>query len=339
MAVITHAQALVDALHGCMASDPRVSLIGSYVLGLGPLRDLVEPIKRDFADRVFDPPTSEAAVAALGIGAAMAGERPFIDIGTASFVFEGWSQVVNEAANAHAMSGGQISAPLVFHMLHGLRGGGAAQHSHSPQAMFWNCPGLEIALPASPRDAKGLLRSAVKSNNPTVLIDHAKLLGIEGEVPDGDFEIPFGQADIKRAGGDLTLVATSAMVRLALEAAETLAGEGIEVEVIDPRTIVPLDRDTILASVEKTGRLIVADEANLSCGIASEIAASVAEQAFSALKAPPMRVTRPDVPMPFSPPLEAYLTVTAEKIADAVRGILMCPRPQPVRQARSIDVR
>lgn len=322
MAKITHAQALVDALHGCMASDPRVSLIGSFVLGLGPLRDLVEPLKRDFADRVMDPPTSESAVASVGIGAAMAGERPFVDIGTASFVFEAWSQIVNEAGNAHYMSGGQISVPVVFHMLHGLRGGGAAQHSHSPQAMFWNAPGLEIVLPASPRDAKGLLRSAVNSDNPTILIDHAKLLGVEGEVPDGDFEIPLGQAEVKRQGGDATVVATSLMVQVALEAAEALSGEGIEVEVVDPRTIAPLDWQTIVASVEKTGRLVVVDEANLSCGIASEIAASVGEKAFSALKAPILRVARPDVPVPFSPPLEAHVGVTPEKVAAAVKKVL-----------------
>lgn len=322
MTKISHAQALVDALHASMARDPSISLIGSYVLGLGPLRFLVSKIRDDFGDRVFDPPCAEAAIASLGIGAAMAGGRPFVDIGTASFVFEAWSQIVNEAANAHYMSGGQITVPIVFHMLHGLRGGGAAQHSHSPQAMMWNNPGLEIVLPASPRDAKGLLNTAIASDNPTIVLDHAKLLGIEGEVPDGDYKIPFGVADIKREGGDVTVVATSRMVQVALEAADRLSGDGIEVEVVDPRTIVPLDKEAICASVEKTGRLVVADETNVSCGIASEISAMVAEQAFASLRAPIIRVARPDVPMPFSPPLEDRLTPSADKIVDAVMKTL-----------------
>ncbi len=322
MTKISHAQALVDALHGSMARDPSISLIGSYVLGLGPLRFLVSKIRDDFGDRVFDPPCAEAAIASLGIGAAMAGGRPFVDIGTASFVFEAWSQIVNEAANAHYMSGGQITVPIVFHMLHGLRGGGAAQHSHSPQAMMWNNPGLEIVLPASPRDAKGLLNTAIASDNPTIVLDHAKLLGIEGEVPDGDYKIPFGVADVKREGSDVTVVATSRMVQVALEAADRLSGDGIDVEVVDPRTIVPLDKEAICASVEKTGRLVVADETNVSCGIASEISAMVAEQAFSSLRAPIMRVARPDVTMPFSPPLEDHLTPSADKIVDAVMKTL-----------------
>lgn len=322
MTKISHAQALVDALHASMARDPSISLIGSFVLGLGPLRDLVGKIRDDFGDRVFDPPCAEAAIASLGIGAAMAGGRPFVDIGTASFVFEAWSQVVNEAAPAHYMSGGQITVPIVFHMLHGLRGGGAAQHSHSPQAMMWNSPGLEIVLPASPADAKGLLNTAIASDNPTIVLDHAKLLGIEGEVPDGDYKIPFGVADIKREGSDVTVVATSRMVQVALEAADRLSGDGIEVEVVDPRTIVPLDKEAICASVEKTGRLVVADETNISCGVASEISAIVAEQAFSFLRAPIVRVARPDVIMPFSPPLEDYLTPSADKIVDAVMKTL-----------------
>ena len=321
MSKITYAKALIDGLHGCMSEDDRVSVIGSYILGLSPLNNLVDRLREDFEDRISDPPISEAAVAATGIGAAMAGDRPFVDIGTASFIFEAWSQIVNEAANAHYMSGGQISVPVVFHMLHGLRGGGGAQHSHSPQAMLFNCPGLEIVLPSSPADVKGLIRQAILSDNPTIVIDHAKLLAIEDDVPDGNYEIPFGQANIRRAGGDATIVATSFTVQTALEAAEILSKRGISVEVIDPRTIVPLDMETILASVEKTGRLVVVDEANLRCSIASEIGMSVAERGFSSLKAPIIRVTRPDVPVPFSPPLESYIAVDAGKIIKAVETV------------------
>jgi pyruvate dehydrogenase E1 component beta subunit len=318
----TYGEALIDGLHGCLADDDRVSLIGSYVLGLGPQRGLVDRLREDFPDRISDPPISEAAAAAAGIGAAMAGDRPFVDIGTASFIFEAWSQIVNEAANAYYMSGGQISVPVVFHMLHGLRGGGAAQHSHSPQAMLWNCPGLEIVLPSSPGDVKGLIRSAIHSQNPTVVISHAKLLGIEDDVPDGDYEIPLGEADIKRQGGDVTVVATSLMVQTALEAARILSGEGIQVEIVDPRTIVPLDRETIIGSVEKTGRVVVVDEANMSCSVASEIGMIVAEGAFASLKAPIARITRPDVPVPFSPPLEGHIATDADKIVGAVKRVL-----------------
>lgn len=317
MPVISYAQALVDAVHAAMAEDPRINLLGSYLLGLGPSRSLMDGLRQDFADRIVDPPCSEAAVVSLGIGAAMAGDRPLVDIGTASFLFEAWSQIVNEAGNAHAMTGGQVTVPVVFHMLHGLRGGSAAQHGHSPQAMLWNAPGLEIVLPASPRDVKGLMGTALKSPNPTVFIDHAKLLGQEGDVPDGAFEIPFGLADVKREGRDLTIVATSLMVTLALEAAEKLAGNDVSVEVVDPRTLVPLDRETILQSVSKTGRLLVVDEANMSCSVASEIAAIVAEDAFERLKAPVRRLCRPDIPVPFSPPLEAEISITVEKIVGA----------------------
>ncbi len=321
MSNMTYAEALIDGLHGCMSEDERVSLIGSFVLGLGPQRHLVDRLRNNFADRINDPPTSEAAAAAAGIGAAMAGDRPFVDIGTASFIFEAWSQITNEAANAYYMSGGQIKTPVTFHMLHGLRGGGAAQHSHSPQAMLFNCPGLEIVLPASPSDVKGLIRSAILSDNPTVVIDHAKLLGLEEDVPKHDYEIPFGKANVRRRGGDVTIVATSLTVQTSLEAAEILSQQGIEVEVIDPRTIVPLDKEAIFSSVEKTGRLVVVDEANMSCSIASEIGMIVAEEAFSFLKAPIVRVARSDVPVPFSPPLEEYIATDADKIIAAVKKV------------------
>jgi pyruvate dehydrogenase E1 component beta subunit len=319
---ISYAQAFVDGLAAAMAEDARVNLIGSYFLGLGPQRALLEPLRARYADRIVDPPVSESAAAALGIGAAMAGDRPIVDIGTASFVFEAWSQIVNEAANAHYMTGGQVSVPVVFHMLHGLRGGSAAQHGHSPQAMLWNCPGLEIALPASARDVKGLIRTAIRSPNPTVIVSHAKLLGIEDEVPAADYAIPFGVAEIKRPGAHITIVATSLMVVRALEAASLLAADGIEAEVLDPRTVVPFDRAALLRSVAKTGRLVVVDEANASCSIASEIAAIVAEEGFASLKAPVRRVCRPDVPVPFSPPLEARIAVTAAKIAAAAKAIM-----------------
>lgn len=322
MRTMTYAEALVDGLWHAMAADPRVSLIGSYVLGLGPLRRHMDRIRRDFPDRIVDPPTAEAAIAGLGAGAAMAGARPLVDLTTASFTHLAWAQIVGEAAVARLMSGGQVTAPVVYHALHGLRGGGAAQHSASPQAMLWNAPGLEIVAPSSPRDVKGLIREALKTENPTVFLDHAKLMAVEEQVPEEDYSIAFGQADVKRAGRDVTIVATSLMVRVALDAAELLAGEGIEAEIVDPRTLVPFDEDAVLASVARTGRLVVVDECPLRCGVASEIVATVAEKGFGLLDAPPRRVARADAPTPFSPPLEAALAPDAGKVVAAVRATL-----------------
>jgi pyruvate/2-oxoglutarate/acetoin dehydrogenase E1 component len=322
MRQISYAAAIVEALRTSLVEDSHVVLVGSYVLGLGPKRVLMDSLRTEFADRIYDPPTSEAAIVSLGAGAAMAGARPFVDIGTASFSYVGWSPLVNEAAVAHHMSDGALRVPAVYHMLHGLRVGGAAQHSHSPQAMLCNAPGLEIVLPSDPYDVKGLIRSAIRSNNPTVFIDHARLMDIEGDVPEEDYVIPFGRASIKRAGRDVTLVATSFVVHAALSAAGQLAEEDIEVEVVDPRTLVPFDHGTIIDSVRRTGRLVVADETNLTCGVASEISAIVAEEGFELLRAPIVRVARSDVPTPFSKPLEDAITPTAAKIMDGVRRVL-----------------
>jgi len=316
----SYAEALVDALYEGLERDPRASLIGSYVLGLGPQRHLMDRIREAFPERVGDPPTAEAAIAATGVGAAMAGARPFVDLGTASFSYLAWSQIVNEAAVAHYMSGGGLTVPVTFHMLHGVRGAGAAQHSQSPQAMLWNAPGLEIVAPSTPNDVGGLVRTAMQSANPTVIVSHAKLLGIEGPVE--EVPIPFGVADCKRQGRDVTIVAYSLMVHEALKAAAELAAEGIEVEVIDPRTQTPLDEAAILRSVEKTGRLVVVDECPLRGSVASEIAATVAEKGFGLLKAPIRRVTRADTPVGYSPTLEAFVTPDAAKVARAVREIL-----------------
>jgi pyruvate/2-oxoglutarate/acetoin dehydrogenase E1 component len=321
MAKQSYAEALVDAIYDSLAADSRVSLIGSYVLGLGPQRQLMDRIRKNFPDRIVDPPTAEAGAAATGIGAAMAGMRPFVDFGTGSFSYLAWSQLANEAAVSCYMSGGRISVPVTFHLLHGVRGGGAAQHSHSPQSMLCNAPGLEIVAPSNAADVYGLTRAAFASNNPTVIVSHAKLLGLESELGDARASVPIGQADVKRHGRDATIVANSLMTHYALQAAERLAAEGIEVEVVDLRSLAPLDEQTILASVGRTGRLVVVDECPLRCGIASEIAATVAEHGFGLLRAPIARVTRAQVPVPYSPPLEAAITPDADKIAAAVRKV------------------
>lgn len=322
MARMHYAEALADALYRSLADDPKVLMLWGSFFGLTPWRQLSNRIRKDFPDRIAYPPTSEIGFCGVGVGAALAGARPIVPIGTGSFAFRAWDQIQHEAAVAHYMSNGQAKAPVVFHLLHGIRGGGGAQHSQSPQAMLWNCPGLEIVLPASPADVRGLFRTAVRSDNPTVIVDHARLMDLEGEVPDGDVAIPFGKADIKRAGSDVTIVATSWQVQTALAAAEALARDGISAEVLDPRTLVPFDKEALLGSVAKTGRLVVVDECPLNCSVASEIAAIVAEEGFGSLKAPIRRVARLNVPVPFSAPLEERIGPTAGRVVDAAKATL-----------------
>lgn len=318
MADILYAEALVEALRHQLATDDRVHLLGQYFLGLTPHRAMMAELRDEYPDRVYYPPIAEVGYVGVGIGAAMAGLRPIVDIATASFIFQAFPQVVNEAANVHYMSGGQTSVPMIFHFNHGIRGGGAAQHSHSPQAMLWNTPGLEIMAPSTPRDVKGLVNTAAASDNPTAWVDHVRLFETTGPVPDDpDFAIPFGVADVKRTGSDVTLFASSWMVQRSLEAAELLAGHGVDAEVIDPRTLSPLDEEAIISSVAKTGRLVVVDECHRRCGVAAEIMSVVTENAFGELQAPPIRVTAADVPVPFSPPLEEYIEPTTDKIVAA----------------------
>lgn len=322
MRQLPYYKAKLEALGEILAADERIHFVADNTgfLGLSPHRAEFADISRRFADRIVAPPISELAVCGFAVGAAMAGLRPVVDLITASFAYEAWPQIVNEAANALYMSGGQTRVPVVFHILHGIRGAGAAQHSQSPQAMLWNCPGLQIVLPSSPRDVKGLLKTAVASDNPTVFVDHSLLFDVTGPVPEDDPPIPFGQAEVKRSGDDVTVVATSLMVQRSLAVAERLAGEGIGVEVVDPRTIVPLDFATVMASVEKTRRVVVVDECHRSCGVAAELVARIAETGFDKLKSPIRRVATLDVPIPFSPPLEEYVGPSEARIADAIRS-------------------
>ena len=319
---LAYYEAKFEALDEIMAADPRVHLINGTFLSLSPHRHIYQNLLQRYGERMISPPISELGFCGLAAGAAMAGLRPVVDLSTGSFIYEAWPQVANEAANAFSMSGGQTRVPVVFHLFHGLRGGGAAQHSGSPQAMLWNCPGLEIAIPSSPRDVKGLLKTAVASDNPTIFVDHTKLLDIRGDVPENDMPIPFGVADVKRQGSDVTLIATSYTVQVCLKAAEQLAKEKIEVEVVDPRTLVPFDLATVLSSVEKTGRVVIADETHQSCGVAAEIAARIAESGFDKLKTAIRRVSTLDVPVPYSPPLEEYIGPTEARITKAIRAAL-----------------
>jgi acetoin:2,6-dichlorophenolindophenol oxidoreductase subunit beta len=323
----TYADGMARGLREAMADDPRVFLMGQYFFGLTRHRSLTVALRDEFPSRIWDPPIAEAGYVGTGIGAAIAGLRPVVDVATASFIFQAFSQVVNEAANVRYMTGGQTTVPLVIHVNHGVRGGGAAQHSHSPQAMLMNTPGLQIVTPSTPRDVRGLIRSAIQSDDPVVWADHVKLFDVTGDLPDEPEVIPLGVADIKRPGRDVTIVATSLMVHHALAAAQLLAADGIEVEVVDPRTIVPLDRDAILSSVGRTHRLVVVDECHRSCGVAAEVAALVADEGFDELHAPIRRVVTEDVPIPFSRPLEAAIEPSVDKVVAAVRSVLEARRP------------
>jgi pyruvate dehydrogenase E1 component beta subunit len=312
--------AFYEAIHGALAADSRQTVLGNWLFGLRDL-GLMDKLREEFHAQMFDPPCAEAAAAAVGIGAAMAGAPTLVDMSAANFSLLAFGQLINEASVVHYLSNGKLTAPVTFRIQHGMRGGGV-QHSLSPQSMLWNIPGLEIVIPSTPYDMKGLTRRAMKSPNPTIIFDHIKLFGVAGEVPDQDYEIPFGIADIKRAGRDVTVVATSYMVHVALDAAARLSGEGIEVEVLDPRTLVPFDEAALMQSIRHTGRLVVLDEGVLQCGVASEIITIAVEKGFSTLKAPPVRLARAAVPSPFAPVLEAELMPSMDAICAAIRQLV-----------------
>jgi pyruvate dehydrogenase E1 component beta subunit len=310
-------QAMYEGLREAMLEDQTVVIIGEDVDRsiIGATKGLIE----EFGDqRVRNTPISEATFCGACIGAAAVGLRPVVDLMVGSFFYVAMDQVANQAAKLPYMSGGQVRLPIVYFTATGPSGSAAAQHSENPHPMLMNVGGLKIVMPSTPADAKGLMLAAIRDPNPVIYFQDAVLGGAKGLVPDGPYEVPIGLADIKREGSDLTLVAIGALVGKALTVADALAEDGVSVEVIDPRTLVPLDEQTILNSVRKTGRLVVCDNAKLTCSAASEIAAIVAEKALGALKAPPRRVAWENVPIPFSPVLEDRVLVSEEDIRHAV---------------------
>jgi len=320
---MTFGESLITALEEIMGQDRRVVLIGGGLVGTGSGQAQLARLREKYSSRIKNPPIAELGFCGIAAGAAMAGLRPLVDIGTATFSYEAIPQIVNEAAIAYSNSGGQTNVPVVYFMRYGIRGGGGVQHSGSPQPWYWNTPGLQLAMPASPADAKGLLRTALmRSQNPTIFLAHERLMDDRGPVPDGDYEIPFGQAAVKREGRDVTIIATGIQVPRALAAAEVLGKERISAEVVDPRTLQPLDKASLLASVKKTGRLVVTDESHDNCGVAAGLAAILADEAFTSLRAPIKRVAIPHVPIPFAVPLENFVTPTTERIVEAVRTLL-----------------
>lgn len=321
---VNYAQGMARAVREALQADPKVFLIGSTFAGLSEAgRAAFAPVLQEFASRVLPAPVSELGLAGTAIGAAVSGCRPLVDLGAGSFSFQAWAQIANEAPNLHYMTGGQTRAPVTFYCLGGIRGAGAAQHSHRIQAMLGNIPGLQLLMPAVPADAYSMLKWALQeSAGPTVYLGHSLLLESEEEVDFAAPALPIGKARIARAGRDLTIVAHSVMVPRALAAANLLAPQGIEAEVIDMRSLSPLDRETMVASVAKTGRAVVADECHFSFGAGAELAATLAQQAFGSLKAPVHRIATPDAPIPFSPALESALIVTPEKIAAEARAVM-----------------
>jgi pyruvate dehydrogenase E1 component beta subunit len=324
MPELTFAQAVNAALVEEMRRDPTVFVIGEDVAEAGtPFKVLSGLVEEFGTKRVVDTPISEPGFTGLGVGAAMTGLRPVVDLMFGDFLTLIMDQLGNQAAKAHYMSGGKLTVPMTVRTTMGATRRSAAQHSQSLQAWVAHLPGLKVALPSTPADAKGLMKTAIRDDNPVVVIEDKMDYAVKGEVPDDeDFTIPFGVADVKREGEDITVVATSSMVRVALAAAQLLEADGISVEVVDPRTLVPLDRDGIVRSVEKTGRAIVVDEGHQSYGVTAEIAAVIAEQAFWALDAPVKRLGAMDVPVPFSPTLEDVTVPNPETVAHAAR--LLC---------------
>jgi pyruvate/2-oxoglutarate/acetoin dehydrogenase E1 component len=310
--------AINESLRQEMARDRRVLYFGQNIATTD-----ADPFLAEFGpDRVRTTPISETAEIGMAVGAALAGYRPVVELYMAEFMLVAMDQVVNEAPRLRYMTGGQVTVPLVLKAGYGFTAGWAGQHTGSIYGMFLGVPGLKVALPATPVDAKGLLATAVRDDNPVCFFHHYLLTLEPGDVPEGEYLVPFGQAAVRRAGGDVTIVATGWMVGKALAAAERLAAEGVGAEVIDPRTIAPLDTGTILESVAKTGRLVLVDQATRHGSAAAVIAAEVAECGFRSLRAPAKLVTALDATIPYSQPMEDYVLPDEDKIVAAVREVL-----------------
>lgn len=322
MPSITYAQALNDALREEMRVDPRVFLMGEDIGHHGGIFRVTKDLVDEFGtDRVRDTPISESSFVGLGIGAAMAGMRPVVELLFMDFALVAADQIVNQAAKLRYMSGGTVAVPIVIRAQQGGGRGNGAQHSQSFESWFAQVPGLIVVAPFTPADAKGLLKSSIRAGNPVIFIEHKLLYNTKGEVPDDDYVIPIGKADIKRYGRDITIVSYSRTLLFALEAAEILSQKGLEAEVIDLRTIEPLDMDTILESIRGTGRLLIAHESHSNCGLGAEIIARVGERAPDRLILPARRLGAKYVPIPVAEPLENAVLPQTDDIVRAVEAM------------------
>ena len=319
---LTLAQAIREALAEEMRRDATVYVMGEDVAEAGTPFKVLSGLVEEFGpQRIIDSPISEVGITGIGVGAAMTGMRPVVDIMFGDFIGLIMDQLANQAAKIHYMSGGKLKAPLVVRTTLGATRRSAAQHSQSLHAWVSHIPGLKVALPSTPYDAKGLLKTAIRDDNPVVIFEDKMMYTLKGPVPEGEYTIPFGVADIKRVGTDITLVATSSMVQVALAAADDLEQLGISAEVIDPRTMVPLDKETLIASARKTSRAIVIDEGYESYGVTAEMAAVIAEGAFYDLDAPVRRLGAMDVPIPFSPVLEDQTVPTPTTVIELAKTL------------------
>lgn len=318
MPQLSYLEAIRSGLQEEMARDDAVYVLGEDVTMGGPF-GATKGLTDAFGERrILNTPISESTVMGMATGAAALGMRPVVEVMFIDFITLAMDQLVNHAAKLHYMSGGQLRVPLTVRAQGGVAGASGAHHSQSLEAWFMHVPGLKVAIPSNPADAKGLLKAAVRDDGPVLFIEHRALYWFRGEVPDGEHVVPLGLADVKRSGKDVTVLALSRMVDAALEAAEQLAARGISVEVVDPRSLCPLDLDTIVASVRKTGRLVIAHEAVQTGGVGGEIAAQVQEAAFDYLDSPILRVGAPFAPVPAGPSLEKAFAPGKDDVIDAV---------------------
>ncbi len=324
MREISYRDALREALREEMQRDPTVFLLGEDIGRYwGGAFKVTKGLAEEFGDeRVRDTPISESAIIGAAVGAAITGMRPVAEIMFGDLTTLAMDQIVNQAAKIRYMFGGQAKVPLVIRTPFGGGVNIAAHHSQCLEALFMHIPGLQVAVPSTPYDAKGLLKTAIRNDNPVIFCEHKLLYPITGPVPEEEYTLPFGEANIKREGSDVTIIATLYMVHKALNAAEKLEEEGISAEVVDPRTLVPLDKETIINSVKKTGRVVIVTEDCRTAGVSAEIAAIIAEEALDYLDAPIKRVANPDVPIPFSPPLESYVIPDEKRIIEAVKEVV-----------------
>jgi len=314
---LTLSKAINEAMFEEMRHDPTVILLGEDVAEAGHPFKFFDKLVDEFGtERVIDTPISEPGSMGIAVGAAMTGLRPVVDLMFGDFLYLVMDQLCNQAAKTHYMSGGKLNVPLVVNTNLGATRRSAAQHSQSIHALIAHIPGVKVALPSSAYEAKGLMKTAIRDNNPVVIFHDKMMYNDKAEVPEGEYFIPFGQANILRKGSDITLIGTSSMVGICEKAAEKLAEHGLSAEVIDPRTIVPLDEETIINSVKRTSRAIVVDEGHRSYGVTAEIAARIAEKAFYHLDAPVGRLGAMDVPVPFSPALEDLTVPTVDQVVE-----------------------
>ena len=324
MAIIKYATAIRDAIAEEMRRDPMVFLMGEDVESFGGVFGCTKGIPEEFGhDRIRNTPISEAAFVGAGLGAAVTGTRAIVELQYVDFILCAMDQLINQTAKIHYMSNGKVKVPYTIRVQQGCGRGNGAQHAQNFESLFANVPGLKVVCPATPADAKGLLKTAIRDDNPVVFCEHKMLYAVRGEVPESaDFTVPFGVANVARKGSDVTIVATSYMVQRALDAAAMLEKEGVSAEVIDPRTLVPLDIDTITESVKKTGRLVIVHETNEFCGFGAEIAFEVQNAVFKYLDAPIERVTTAQIPMPYARNLENANVPDAARIAAKAKKTL-----------------